>query len=322
MTAFLQLEEIVVRYGDFTAVNGVSFGVEEGKMLCLLGPSGCGKTTLLRTIAGFIRPYAGKVLVGNRDFTHVPVHKRGMGLVFQNYALFPHLTVAENIAYGLRMRRLPRTEIKETVDEMLALVGLEGLGDRLPAELSGGQQQRVALARALAIRPEVLLLDEPLSNLDTMLRLRMRDEIRRLQQRFGVTSVFVTHDQSECFAIADEVLVLKDGEIVQQGTPEEIFDSPVNEFVARFVGYENILQLEGNKKIAVRAEDVVIGEDRSDGVVLDGTVDLITREGRKVIVIVQTAYGEVRAIADRALERAAGEVIRICVPKKAQVVVQ
>lgn len=321
MTPFLELRDIVVRYGDFTAVKGVSFGVEEGKMLCLLGPSGCGKTTLLRTIAGFIRPRSGSVLVGQRDFTHLPVHKRGMGLVFQNYALFPHMTVADNVAYGLRMRRRPRTEIQKTVQEMLELVGLAHLSDRLPTELSGGQQQRVSLARALAIRPEVLLLDEPLSNLDAMLRLRMRDEIRRLQLRFGVTSVFVTHDQSECFAIADEVLVLKDGEVVQQGTPEEIFDSPANEFVARFVGYENILHLE-NKKIAVRAEDVQFAETNSDGVVLDGAVDLITREGRKVIVIVQTAYGEVRAVHDEALHVTAGEGVRICLPRTAQVVVQ
>lgn len=325
MPGFLEVEDIVVKYGNFTAVKGVSFAVPEGKMLCLLGPSGCGKTTILRTVAGFVEPARGKVVVAGRDYTSLPVYKRGMGLVFQNYALFPHLTVFENVAYGLRMRRQSRSQIEKTVMEMLEIVDLPHLADRYPAALSGGQQQRVALARALAIRPQVLLLDEPLSNLDAILRLRMRDEIRRLQQQFGVTSIFVTHDQAECFAVADQVIVLREGVKMQEGTPETIFNSPRNRFVASFVGFENILEHDG-REWAIRAEDVQMGSQGSqegherqgsqEGLTLAGKVDLVSRDGRQAIVIVKTERGEIRLTTREEVRCTRGDTVSVFLPRK------
>lgn len=298
MNPYLSLEHVTVRFGrSFTAVDDVSFGVDEGRLLCLLGPSGCGKTTTLRVIAGFVTPDQGRVAVGGRDFTRLPVHKRQLGLVFQNYALFPHLTVAENVAFGLRMRRWPQAKIAARVEEMLQLVDLPGLGERMVTQLSGGQQQRVALARALAIEPAVLLLDEPLSNLDALLRLRMRAELKRIQQKLGVTAVFVTHDQEECFAVADEVIVLNRGRIVQQGTPQEVFDRPRTRFVAEFVGFENLFQTPEGREVAARAEDVALdGPAEGDGLRLAGRVELVTAKGRRTLLVVRTGQGELQAL--------------------------
>ncbi|HHW14609.1 MAG TPA: ABC transporter ATP-binding protein [Firmicutes bacterium] len=311
------MEHVTVRFGrSFTAVDDVSFGVDEGKLLCLLGPSGCGKTTTLRVIAGFVTPDQGKVTVGGRDFTRLPVHKRHLGLVFQNYALFPHLTVAENVAFGLRMRRWPQAKLAARVQEMLELVDLPSLGGRMVTQLSGGQQQRVALARALAIEPEVLLLDEPLSNLDALLRLRMRAELKRIQQKLGVTAVFVTHDQEECFAVADEVIVLNRGRIVQQGTPREVFERPRTRFVAEFVGFENLFRMPEGQEVAARAEDVALdGPADGDGLRLSGRVELVTAKGRRTLLVVRTNQGELQVLLPEGRPAPApGEEARLFIP--------
>ncbi len=234
----LRLEGLTRRFpgAAHPAVDRITLGLERGALLALLGPSGCGKTTTLRIIAGLEVPDAGRVLVAGADVTALPPHRRNMGVVFQSYALFPHLSAARNIAFGLEMRGVPRAERAARVAEALALVGLTGLEDRKPAKLSGGQQQRVALARALAPRPDLLLLDEPLSALDAKRREEVRDEIRALQQRLGATAVFVTHDQTEALAMADLVAVMNDGRIDQLDTPEAVFERPATRFVATFVG--------------------------------------------------------------------------------------
>src|SRR5699024_3454624 len=227
--------------GEFKAVNNVSLSFKHGELTTLLGPSGCGKTTTLRMLAGFEYPSLGNVIIDNEDITNKPPNKRDVGMVFQNYALFPHLTVFENVSYGLKVKKLNKQEIKRKTDEVLLLMGLEELKDRSPSQLSGGQQQRVAIARAVVIEPKILLFDEPLSNLDTKLRQYMRQEIRNLQQRLGITSVYVTHDQEEAMAISDQVVILNEGEIQQVGTPLEIYLNPANSFVANFIGDSNIL---------------------------------------------------------------------------------
>jgi iron(III) transport system ATP-binding protein len=227
---------------DVVAVRGIDLEVRPGELLTLLGPSGCGKTTTLRMIAGFQEPSGGEILIGDRDVTHVPANRRDIGFVFQSYALFPHLTVRDNVAYGLRVRRRDPAEIQAAVDEVLILVGLEGLAKRFPGELSGGQQQRVALARAIVIRPRVLLFDEPLSNLDAKLRVDMRTEIQRLQRTLGITTVYVTHDQEESMAISDRIAVMNKGRIVQIGTAEDLYRRPATAFAASFLGRANILE--------------------------------------------------------------------------------
>ena len=226
---------------DGAAVRGIDLAVERGRMLAVLGPSGCGKSTTLRMIAGLVPPSAGRVRVDGRDITDAPPHRRDMGVVFQSYALFPHLDVARNIAFGLEMRKIPKADVKRRVDDALSLVRLGHLAGRRIAQLSGGQQQRVALARALVVEPAVLLLDEPLSNLDAQLRAAMRDEICRIQRETGVTTVFVTHDQQEALSMADGVAVMNQGRIEQVGTPEDIYERPSRSFVARFVGRANLL---------------------------------------------------------------------------------
>ncbi|MEJ0079325.1 MAG: ABC transporter ATP-binding protein [Alphaproteobacteria bacterium] len=223
------------------AVRDVDLAVRPGELLTLLGPSGCGKTTTLRMIAGFQEPSAGEILIGERDVTRVAANRRDIGFVFQSYALFPHLTVFGNVAYGLRIRRKGADETRTAVAEVLTLVGLSGFERRFPSELSGGQQQRVALARAIVIRPRVLLFDEPLSNLDAKLRVDMRTEIKRLQRTLGITTVYVTHDQEEAMAISDRIAVMKDGSIAQLGSAEELYRRPASSFVAGFLGRANLL---------------------------------------------------------------------------------
>jgi len=232
----VRLLEVTKRYGKVTAVDSLTLTIEDREMLTFLGPSGCGKTTTLRCIAGFVIPDAGQIFIGDQDVTRTPPEKRDIGFVFQNYALWPHMTVYQNIAFGLRLRKLPKQEIKNRVHEALNLVRLTGLEDRYPRQLSGGQQQRVALARALVLHPCVLLLDEPLSNLDAKLREEMRFEIRELQRQLKITAVYVTHDQSEALVLSDRIAVLNQGRIEQLGTPEEIYQRPVNKFIATFIG--------------------------------------------------------------------------------------
>ncbi len=244
--ASVELRGVRKTYGQLTVADRIDLKIEHGELVCLLGPSGCGKTTTLRLIAGFIVPDAGDILVGGKQLSGpgraLPPEKRQMSMIFQSYALWPHMTVADNVAYGLTLRKLPRAEVAKKVAAMLKVTKLEKLADRFPGELSGGQQQRVALARALAVEPETLLLDEPLSNLDTNLREEMRFEIRRLHDEFRYTTVYVTHDQLEAMTTADRIVVMNTGRIEQIGSPEDIFLRPVSEFVARFIGGTNILR--------------------------------------------------------------------------------
>jgi spermidine/putrescine ABC transporter ATP-binding subunit len=240
----LRLEAVTHRFGATSALEDVSLGIEDGEFVTLLGPSGCGKTTLLRIIAGFIRPTAGRVFIAGRDVTRAPAHRRPVNLVFQRSTLFPHLDVANNIAFGLRIARVPRAEAQRRVDDALALVRLQGFGRRRSYELSGGQAQRVALARALVNRPRVLLLDEPLAALDLKIRLEMEVELRRVHRETGATFVYVTHDQREALALSDRIAVLDEGRIEQVGTPDEIYRRPSSPFTARFVGDANVIPVE------------------------------------------------------------------------------
>jgi len=241
MSAVLRLERLTKRYGSVVAVDGVDAEIREGELVSFVGPSGCGKTTLLRMAGGFVRPDAGRIWLDGQDVTRDPPNRRATAMVFQSYALFPHLSVAGNVGYALRVRGHARGEIAARVEDLLRVVRLEGLGDRRPDQLSGGQQQRVALARALSVRPRVLLLDEPLSNLDANLRVLMRDEIKRLQRELRLTVAYVTHDQEEAMSISDRIAVMRAGRIEQVGTPTEIYERPATEFVARFVGTANFL---------------------------------------------------------------------------------
>ncbi|SHI83583.1 iron(III) transport system ATP-binding protein [Geosporobacter subterraneus DSM 17957] len=223
------------------AVNDINLKIEPGEFATMLGPSGCGKTTTLRMIAGFEMPTSGNVYIGEENVANKTPDKRDTAMVFQNYALFPHMNVFDNIAYGLKILKRPKTEIKERVERILKMMKMEDFSERVPAQMSGGQQQRVSLARALVMEPGVLLFDEPLSNLDAKLRIHMRDEIRKIQQNVGITSIYVTHDQEEAMAMSDKVIIMNNGIIEQQGSPQEIYQRPINEFVANFIGRANIL---------------------------------------------------------------------------------
>jgi putative spermidine/putrescine transport system ATP-binding protein len=237
----LELKGVTKAYGGVIAVDGIDLAIASGKFIALLGPSGCGKTTTLRMVAGFVAPSAGRIFLRGRDITELPPHRRDMGMVFQSYALFPHMTVRRNIEFGLRSHGVGKHEMGKRVAAALELVGLGAYDRRYPRELSGGQQQRVAVARVLALNPKLLLFDEPLSNLDAKLRVQMRQEIRKLQQAVGVTTLFVTHDQDEALTMADQVVVLNQGRVEQIGTPAEIYDRPRTRFVADFIGSSNFL---------------------------------------------------------------------------------
>lgn len=240
-TGYIELKNIVKRFGSFTALDHVSLSIPRGSFVTLLGPSGCGKTTLMRQVAGFSEPDEGDVLIDGKRINGLPPYKRNTPLVFQEYALFPHMTVSENISYGLRLRKLPREEIERKVQEMLEMFNLSGLEKRFPREMSGGQQQRVAFARALIMGQEILLLDEPLSNLDAKLRVEVRTELRQIQQKFKITTIYVTHDQDEALSMSDMIAVMRRGVIEQVGAPWEIYFRPANRFVADFVGTVNFL---------------------------------------------------------------------------------
>ncbi len=269
--SFLKLTHINKTFADMPAVEDFNLSAEQGEFVSFLGPSGCGKTTTLRMIAGFELPTSGKITIAGQDLTYVPPNKRNVGMVFQSYALFPNMTIADNIGYGLKVVGKPKAEINERVDEMLDLIHLENFRGRYPYQLSGGQQQRVALVRALAIRPQILLLDEPLSALDAKIRVELRQEIRRIQQQLGITTIYVTHDQEEALSLSDRVVVMSQGRMEQVGTPSEIYSYPETEFVARFVGQINLLPVdvidppEGLVKVGGQSVRTSRALNRADG---------------------------------------------------------
>ncbi|WP_281685279.1 ABC transporter ATP-binding protein [Thalassobaculum salexigens] len=324
------LKNIVKRFGSYTAVHPSDLEIQEGDFVTLLGPSGCGKTTTLRMIAGLLDPSEGEILIGGKRVNDVPIHKRNLGIVFQNYALFPHKTVADNVAFGLKYRNVSKDDIARRVEEALNLVQLPHVGGRYPKELSGGQQQRIALARAIVIEPDVLLLDEPLSALDANLREDMRVELKRIQHQIGVTTVFVTHDQSEALAMSDRIVVMSGGRIEQVGTPEEVYNRPRSEFVANFLGASNILDgvcrergaetatlevplfgtvpvpqdkaagvSDGPAKLVLRAEKLTLMDARADitgMIAADATVETVDYQGQTVRYFVRAGDRSFQAI--------------------------
>ncbi len=259
----VKLENVLKRFGEVVAVDHVTLKINHGEFFSFLGPSGCGKTTTLRVIAGLELVDEGKIFFDDADVTSLPPYKRNTGMVFQNYALWPHMSVFDNVAYGLKIRKMRKEEIEKRVKEVLELVKLTGMEKRYPTQLSGGQQQRVALARALVVRPKVLLLDEPLSNLDAKLRVEMREEIKRIQKKLGITAIYVTHDQEEAMVISDRIAVLNQGKVMQIGTPEELYKKPANLFVATFLGRYTLLygiakELSPDSKVLVETPDFKI----------------------------------------------------------------
>jgi iron(III) transport system ATP-binding protein len=316
--ARVELRHISKRFPGAQALADVDLAIESGEFFTLLGPSGCGKTTLLRTVAGFTRQDDGEVLVGGQRIDDVPAHRRNIGMVFQDYAVFPHMSVGENVAFGLKNRHCPRQEIEERVARALELVRLGGLAARMPHELSGGQQQRVALARAMVINPQILLMDEPLSNLDAKLRIEMRDDIRDLQHSLGITTIYVTHDQEEALVLSDRICVIEGGRVHQVATPWEVYARPATLFVAAFVGAMNVVAdvpvgaggalalgasprtlaaLAGRDRVtvAVRPEDMTLAgpadDAPADALALDGTVDKVSFAGREAFYRVRLDAG-------------------------------
>jgi iron(III) transport system ATP-binding protein len=293
--AFIEIRNLVKRFKKVVAVNHIELEVNEGEMLTLLGPSGCGKTTTLRCIAGLERPEEGDIIIDGKSMISegfVQPSKRGIGMVFQNYAVWPHMKVYKNIVYGLKLQRLPKESIKEKAGQVLELVGLSGLQDRYPAQLSGGQQQRVALARALVTNPKVLLLDEPLSNLDAKLREDLRFEIKALVRRMGITSVYVTHDQAEAMVISDRIAVMDSGNVVQIGTPQEIYEKPANRFVADFIGTMNFMSGEV-VQIVQDTDTVYVRTEFSERMLCKSPSMAATTPGRKVYASIRPEDVEV-----------------------------
>jgi ABC-type Fe3+/spermidine/putrescine transport system ATPase subunit len=289
------VSDLVIKYGTYTAVHGVSFTVGKGEHLTLLGPSGCGKTTTLRSIAGLEQPHSGEILLdgrpvfSSRQRVNIPAEKRGVSMVFQSYAIWPHMTVFENVAYGLRVRRRNKEEVNGAVERALDLVQMRRFADRPASQLSGGQQQRVALARAIAFSPSVVLFDEPLSNLDAKLRGEMRVELKDLQRQLGISSVYVTHDQEEAFAISDRVIIMNEGRIEQIGSPEDIYDRPRNTFVADFIGSANII----NGKVDGGSREAGWVTFQADGGLSFRAIAPYAVQGSECKVAVRTAYAQV-----------------------------
>lgn len=306
---YVSLSNLTLSYGKTVAVPNLNLDVVEGELIALLGPSGCGKTTTMRAIAGLLQPTSGSIAIDGRDVTRVAANKRGIGLVFQSYALFPHLSAFENVAFGLRLQKMSDAEVRKRTDAGIATVGLTGFEKRKPAEMSGGQQQRLALARSLVMEPKVLLLDEPLSNLDARLRLEMRTELQRVQKATGVTMVFVTHDQSEALALADRIVLMKDGKIEQLGTPHELYAKPATAFAAEFMGFENIFRVEGGNLVSDSGQ-LPLGFNavspmlawRPSGVQVgrgpfSGTVSASSFAGGQREYVIDTPLGEIKADA-------------------------
>ena len=342
--AYLELSNVSKKFGNTFAVNDFNLAIEKGEFVSFLGPSGCGKTTTLRMIAGFETPTSGKVILDGEDITYASPNQRNVGMVFQSYALFPNMTVEQNIGFGLQVRKWKPEDIQKRAQEMLALIHLEEFGSRYPYQLSGGQQQRVSLARALAIRPRVLLLDEPLSALDAKIRVELRQEIRRIQQQLGITTVYVTHDQEEALSLSDRVVVMSRGLMEQVGTPAQIYNYPTTEFVASFVGQLNLLPINSvdlEKKtctiggqavrfshhinrpdgapfrLAIRPEEIQIGGDAGRNQ-LRGKVDLVTFLG--AVIRLKVAVGDALLTADLFNERqitlpSAGDEVVISFPE-------
>lgn len=306
---FLEIAGLQKRYGDTEAVSAIDLQVEQGEFLSLLGPSGCGKTTTLQMIAGFVTPTRGTITLDGRDLIGVPVNKRDIGIVFQSYALFPHMTVEENVAFGLKMRSATKAETGQKVQETLDLVHLGAFGKRYPRELSGGQQQRVALARAIVFQPRLLLLDEPFSNLDAKLKEEMQIELRLLQKKLDITTILVTHDQGEALALSDRVAVMKAGKIVQVDAPFDIYEHPSDEFVGHFLGKTNVLALPTDEfgnlsgtartsdgksiRLSIRPERLYFADSANQGSALGGTVAARIFQGASWLYQVNTAYGQV-----------------------------
>ena len=344
--AFMTLNQIDVSYDKKKQIlKGLDLKVEKGELVSLLGPSGCGKSTTLRVVAGFIDPQGGTFTLDGEDMTRVAVHKRNFGLVFQSYALFPHLSVYDNVAFGLRTRKMDKETIDKKVKDILEVCGLTEFAQRFPKQMSGGQRQRVALARALVIEPKLLLLDEPLSNLDAKLRLSMRVEIKRLQKKLGITTLFVTHDQEECFSISDKVAVMNNGVIEQFDTPENIYRRPATEFVARFIGFENFLEMErdgvhvyrvpdGSRfevdmdceeeafAGTIRPDDICLAEQGQQENVLTGAVGVRTFLGKSYQYEVNTAAGVLKVNMDTSNLFREGQEIRLYLPKDKLVLVR
>jgi putative spermidine/putrescine transport system ATP-binding protein len=305
----LHLRELNIAYASkgALAVHGLNLNVPSGQLVSLLGPSGCGKTTTLRAVAGLLPLRSGSIVLGGQDIGVLPAHQRDLGLVFQSYALFPHLSAFDNVAFGLRLRKVEASALKQRTEEALAAVNLADFAGRLPAQLSGGQQQRVALARALVIRPRLLLLDEPLSNLDASLRVAMRAEVRRLQRAHRTTMLYVTHDQDEALALSDRIVVMREGRIEQDATPREVFERPATPFVAGFMGYENLLPVQagawpglaaGVTHLAWRpARVAVVAAGAASSFTHDGTVLARSYLGETTQYLVQTALGPIKGEA-------------------------
>ena len=310
-TPIVKLEGIAKRYGTVQAVAGVDLAIERGELFALLGGSGCGKTTLLRMLAGLETPDGGRILIDGHDMTGVPAHRRPVNMMFQSYALFPHMNVAANVGYGLRREGLPKSEIATRVAEALALVQLQSLGDRKPSQLSGGQRQRVALARALVKRPKLLLLDEPLAALDRKLREGTRFELVRLQEQLGLTFVIVTHDQEEAMSMATRLAVMNAGRIVQTGTPHELYEHPATRFVADFIGVANILEVATNRWMALRPEKIRLAADRPGTAhAVAGTIADIAYEGGRSLYRVVTEGRGTMLVSTANIARAREGVFR------------
>lgn len=352
--ALFTLQDISVAYNKKEILKDFSLEIEKGQLVSLLGPSGCGKTTTLRLIAGFLQANQGKFLFKDKDYTKVPVNKRNFGFVFQNYALFPHLSIFDNIAFGLRLRKVTKNEIEKRVLSMLEIVNLKGFEKRFPAELSGGQRQRVAIARALVIEPDILLFDEPLSNLDANLRVSMRVEIRRIQQELGITTVYVSHDQEECFSISDQVAIMNKGVIEQLSNPATIYKYPETKFVADFIGFKNFIQFEKRtdkvdeielhksglvftikkhehmnnpKKTtgAIRPDDFILREINANKMIppngMIGKIKITTFLGRSYQYIVETAIGDFTVNKEMMEPYHTGQEVIVVIPKDQMVLV-